>query len=87
MSSPVLADRPVSGETSWRIQLGSFTQENNATRLAVRLRKDGFNPAFEKTPTTTRVVLTGIPETNLEEFKGKLGKAGYSGFLVRQETW
>ena len=71
----------------WRIQLGSFSKEENATRLAVRLRADGFNPAFEKNETLIRVVLTGIPETELQKTRIRLETAGYPGFLVRRESW
>jgi len=73
--------------TGWRIQLGSFSKEDNATRLVIRLRKDGFNPSFEKTETLIRVVLTGISPQELEGMRNKLETAGYTGFLVRQESW
>lgn len=70
----------------WRIQLGSFSIEENATRLVVRLRKDGFNPAFERTETMIRVVLAGIPDRDLSGFREKLDKAGYGEYIVRQEA-
>ncbi len=71
----------------WRIQLGSFSLEDNATRFVVNLRKDGFNPAFEKNSGMFRVVLTGIKSAELARIKDNLAKAGYSGYLVRQESW
>jgi rare lipoprotein A len=77
-------DTSITG-SRWRIQLGSFSNEENANRLVVRLRKDGFNPAFEKTGNLTRVVLAGIPEATLSETRGKLDKAGYGEYLVRRE--
>jgi rare lipoprotein A len=70
---------------AWRIQLGSFSKEENANRLIVRLRKDGFNPAFERNGSMIRVVLAGIPESALGATKDRLSGAGYSGFLVRAE--
>lgn len=72
---------------SWRIQLGSFAREENATRLVVKLRKEGFDPAFEKNGDMTRVVLAGIPDSYLEKTKEHLKKAGYFEWLVKQETW
>jgi len=71
--------------SQWRIQLGSFSNEENANRLVVRLRKDGFNPAFEKTGSLTRVVLAGIPDATLSGTRAKLDKAGYGEYLVRRE--
>ena len=70
---------------AWRIQLGSFSQEENANRLVVRLRNDGFNPAFERNGSMIRVVLAGIPASALEATKDRLSGAGYAGFLVRAE--
>ncbi len=72
---------------SWRIQLGSFSQEENATRLVVRLRNEGFNPAFERHENMVRVVLSGIRDSELPSFKEKLRLAGYTDILIRQESW
>jgi len=85
-ATPITATPAASSVTSqWRIQLGSFTNEENANRLVVRLRKDGFNPAFEKTGSLVRVVLSGIPDASLSGTRAKLDKAGYGEYLVRQE--
>lgn len=87
---PVEAGQSAAGITGqdglWRIQLGSFSIEENATRLVIRLRKDGFNPAFERTETMIRVVLAGIPDRDLSGFREKLDKAGYGEYIVRQEA-
>jgi rare lipoprotein A len=80
------APAPVKG-IGWRIQLGSFTREENATRLVIKLRKAGFNPAFEKADSMTRVVIAGIPDAELAATKEKLRLAGYADYLVRQESW
>lgn len=69
----------------WRIQLGAFSREENATRMAVRLRKDGFNPSFERTDTFTRVILAGIPDEELSGTRYRLNSAGYEGFIVKRE--
>ena len=74
-------------DITWRIQMGSFTREENATRLVVKLRKEGFDPAFEKNGEMTRVVLFSIPDSYLEKTKEQLKKAGYFEWLVKQETW
>lgn len=70
----------------WRIQLAAFSNEPNATRFATKLRSDGFNPAFEKFDTITRVVLSGIKENDLAATKARLDGAGYMGYLVRVES-
>ena len=81
----IAVERTTSTASQWRIQLGSFSNEENANRLVVRLRKDGFNPAFEKTGNLTRVVLAGIPDSSLSGIRAKLDTAGYGEYLVRQE--
>jgi len=88
-AAPAVVAAPSLGSTvtgsQWRIQLGSFSNEENANRLIVRLRKDGFNPAFEKTGSLTRVVLAGIPDSILSGIRAKLDNAGYGEYLVRRE--
>lgn len=85
IGAPVLTKNATG--VAWRIQLGSFTREENATRLVSKLRADGFSPAFEKTGTMTRVVLAAVPDADLAAVKDKLAKAGYRDYLVRQESW
>ncbi len=72
---------------TWRIQLGSFVREENATRLVYQLRDKGFDPAFERTGTSIRVVIDGIAETDLQTFRKRLTDAGWRDYLVRQESW
>ena len=71
----------------WRIQLGSFKREENALRLVIRLRKIGFEPAYEKTETTTRVVLYGIRPHELEKVKRVLELNSFNDYVLRQESW
>lgn len=85
IANPTLGEK-ASG-VNWRIQLGSFSNEENANRLVIRLRNDGFNPAFEKTGTLTRVVIAGIPDRDLAATRTRLDSAGYGQYLVRQESW
>lgn len=86
-TTTIVKPNPVVAGVAWRIQLGSFSREENATRLVIKLRKNGFNPAFEKTPTMIRVVLNGIADSELPKIKEKLATAGYSDFVIRQESW
>lgn len=77
--------KPVSAAT-WRIQLGSFSHEANATRLVIALRDQGFKPAFEKAASMIRVVLPGIADTDLSAIRARLDSAGYRDYLVRTES-
>jgi rare lipoprotein A len=85
VSNPVLGEK--SAGLNWRIQLGSFSNEENANRLVIRLRKDGFNPAFEKVGALTRVVIAGVADSDLAAARARLDSAGYGQYIVRQETW
>lgn len=90
-TTTIPADAPASQEApqqmsgQWRIQLGSFSKEENATRLSAQLIKDGFTPAFERNGTMIRVVIAGIPANRLPLVKNKLDSAGYGTYLVREE--
>lgn len=76
---------PAPGTTLWRIQLGSFSSEDNATRFAVTLRKSGFDPSLERTGSVIRVVLAGVQDSQLETTKARLVSGGYGDMLVRRE--
>ena len=71
----------------WRIQLGAFVREENALRLVVQLRKAGFEPAYERTEKTVRVVLPGIPPADLEKVKEALANHAFTDYVIRQESW
>ena len=71
----------------WRIQVGSFTREENALQLVIKLRDVGFEPAYEKTETHVRVVLYGIRPTDLNKVKEVLDRNNYRGYVIRQESW
>ena len=87
-SQPAIVEAPKLADTAkgaqWRIQLGSFSHEDNAYKLVVRLRKDGFSPAYEKSGTLTRVVLAGIADGALKSVRAKLDASGYGSYVVRQ---
>ena len=78
---------PGSSGILWRIQLGAFTREENALRLVVQLRKVGFDPAYERTEKTVRVVLPGIEPDDLEKVKEVLAEHSFTDYVIRQESW
>ena len=71
----------------WRIQLGAFAREENALRLVVQLRKAGFDPAYERTEKSVRVVLPGIQPYDLEKVKEALANHSFTDYVIRQESW
>ena len=71
----------------WRIQLGAFAREENALRLVVQLRKAGFDPAYERTEKSVRVVLPGIQPDDLEKVKEVLANHSFTDYVIRQESW
>ena len=71
----------------WRIQLGAFVREENALRLVVQLRKAGFDPSYERTEKTVRVVLPGIKPDDLEKVKEALAAHSFRDYVIRQESW
>lgn len=90
-AQPAQTPAPVySQDTSgvlWRIQLGAFTREENALRLVVQLRKAGFDPAYERTEKSVRVVLPGIQPDDLEKVKEALANHSFTDYVIRQESW
>jgi len=67
--------------------MGSFSQEQNATRLVIKLRSEGFDPAFERSAGMIRVVIAGVEDRDLAAMRERLSKAGYVDYLIRQERW
>ena len=84
--APLMYSQGSSG-VLWRIQLGAFVREENALRLVVQLRKAGFEPAYERTEKTVRVVLPGIPPADLEKVKEALANHAFTDYVIRQESW
>lgn len=75
------------GLVLWRIQLGSFSREENSIRLVEALRKVGFEPAYEKTDNAIRVVLYGIRNEDLDKVKNVLKLNDFTDYIIRQESW
>lgn len=75
------------GLVLWRIQLASFTREENALRLVEALRKIGFEPAYERADKNVRVVLYGIRDEDLEKVKNVLAMNDFKDYIIRQESW
>ena len=71
----------------WDIQIGSFSSQENANRLAQTLIRQGFeNVYFQKTKTVTRVVLKKVPSKSLGATEEKLRTNGHTSFLVKESV-
>jgi rare lipoprotein A len=71
---------------TYRFQLGSYQIARNAINAFDRLKKAGLNPAYEVYGELYRVVLAGIRGTDVQSIKEKLGAAGFSEALIREEN-
>lgn len=67
------------------IQLGSFSVQDNALGLKSRLERAGFLPRLEGAGVFTRVVLTGLTESDVSRTLSSLERAGFSDYLVRAD--
>ena len=69
----------------WDVQIGSFSNYDNANKVAQNLLRSGFeNVYFQKTPTVTRVVLKKVPDGKLETTEEMLRKNGYADYVVKK---
>ncbi len=69
----------------WDIQLGAFSDKNNAQLMARRLVQAGFtNIAYQKVGNITRVVIRDVATEDVEELASKLDKSGFSQYIVRE---
>ncbi|WP_294429322.1 septal ring lytic transglycosylase RlpA family protein [uncultured Treponema sp.] len=69
----------------WDVQIASFSNQENASRLAQNLLKSGFkNVYFQKTERVVRVVLKRIPDEDLRATEERLRLNGYAGYIVKK---
>ncbi|NBB90908.1 MAG: septal ring lytic transglycosylase RlpA family protein [Spirochaetes bacterium] len=67
------------------IQIGSFSMPDNADAVATRLTDAGFDPQIEEADGGIyRVTLIDVPEEELEDYRNRLSRLGYSHVLVRR---
>ena len=67
------------------IQIGSFSMPDNADAVATRLADAGFDPQIEEADGGIfRVTLIDVPEEELDDYRSRLSRIGYSHVLVRR---
>lgn len=72
---------------SYKIQLGSFSIEENAKRMKEYLQNRGLTAAFEYGPGgIIRVVIAGVVEDVLPKLLARLRQIGVTEYLLRKES-
>ncbi len=75
---------------AYRLQIGSYKVARNAVETFDKLKNAGLNPAYERHEANEseyfRVVLAGVPGTDVELTTEKLKAAGFREALIRAEN-
>ena len=69
----------------YRLQVGSFKVARNAVEAFDKLKNVGLNPAYERNGEFFRVVLAGIPGSEVQLTAERIGSAGFKEVLIREE--
>lgn len=75
-------------ETELRsIQVGSYSQRENADAAAGRLREGGFAPVIQQVANRRvyRVLIQGVPESEIDTHRERLGNLGFPQVLVKSK--
>jgi cell division protein FtsN len=67
------------------LQVGVFAEESAAQGMVLRLRNVGLNPVYEIFNNYYRVVIAGVPATDLEAVTRRINAAGFTDILIRTE--
>ncbi len=65
-----------------RVQVASYSSQANAAATLERLGMSGIDAAIEVAGPWKRVVLTGVPESEIDALTARLAALGYRGILV-----
>lgn len=72
---------------SWDIQVGAFSQRENAISFAKKVKAAGFeNVILQKTSTVVRVVIKDVKSESVNSTVDELCKKGYSDLVVRERV-
>jgi rare lipoprotein A len=82
----IIPGLPPAGSTkTYRLQVGSYKLPRNAVAAFEKLSSVGLEPAYEQYGELYRVVLAGLRGDDIESVAARLGKAGFSEVLIREE--
>ena len=69
----------------YQVQVGAYKQPQYAIEAFEKLKKAGFNPAYERYGDYCRVVLKGLKQEDLRAVSERLGSAGFREVLLKEE--
>jgi rare lipoprotein A len=69
----------------YRVQVGAYKQPEYAADAFEKLRRAGLNPAYERYGEYYRVVIAGLPQSELQAVSERLHSAGFRDVLLREE--
>ena len=70
---------------NYRVQVGAYKQPEYAAEAFEKLRKAGLSPSYEKYGEFYRVILAGLKQEDLKFISERLGNAGFTEALLREE--
>jgi len=70
----------------YQIQVGAFKNTQNAENVTARLRREGFKPVNEKYLDYTRVMVTGIPSKQIQNYLTRIKRMGFDEVIIREDT-
>jgi rare lipoprotein A len=76
---------------NYRLQIGSFRNARNAVEAFDRLKNTGLSPAYERFTSADnvefyRVVVAGVPGSNVLATTERIGAAGFREAIIREEN-
>jgi len=76
---------------SYRLQVGSYKIARNAVDAFEKLKNAGLNPAYERFSDGAnseyfRVVVAGVPGTDVQSTAEKIGTAGFREAIIKEEN-
>jgi rare lipoprotein A len=80
--TPALTPAP---DKKYRLQVGAYKIAKNAVDAFDKLKNTGLSPAYERAGEYFRVVLAGIPGSDIQSVTEKLGAVGFREALIREE--
>jgi hypothetical protein len=85
--SRIIGQIPNSGSTKlYQIQVGAFKVNQNAENTSARLSREGLNSVFEKYLDFTRVIVTGIPASQIQNYLTRIKRIGFDEVIIREDT-
>ncbi|MDR0557277.1 MAG: septal ring lytic transglycosylase RlpA family protein [Treponema sp.] len=76
---------PAGTNKRYRLQIGAYKVPRNAVAVFEKLKSVGLNPAYERSGDLYRVVLSGIKADDVQAVAEKIGQAGFTEALIREE--